>query len=55
MLHQKIVIDFAVKFYNADGGQANMCLNGLDVPHHIFGIMSLLQKNTNIQTKKIDM
>lgn len=48
--------DFAVKFYNADGGQANMCLNGVRcAATYIWDNEFAPKKILIFQTKKIDI
>lgn len=48
--------DFTVKFYNADGGRANMCLNGVRCAATYVWDNKFAPKRTLIfQTKKIDI
>ena len=48
--------DFTLKFYNADGGQANMCLNGVRCAATYIWDNKFAPKRTLIfQTKKIDI
>ena len=50
---QKITETFTVKFYNADGGQANMCLNGVRcAATYIWDNEFAPKRITNISNKK---
>lgn len=49
-------LDFFVKFYNADGSQANMCLNGVRCAASYIWSHSLApKKSLKFQTKKIEL
>ena len=48
--------DFTVKFYNADGGQANMCLNGVRcAATYVWNNKFAPQRTLTFQTKRIDI
>ena len=48
--------DFYIKFYNADGSQANMCLNGIRcAASYIWDQKFAPKRSLSIQTKKRDI